>query len=245
MTTPVEIRKEHPRSGAPGERYTMRFVLGSKYTTETAPRPQDPQVRLTTTPPKERLAAVEFTGACRAVPCRAVPACGECGSSGVAWAGCWPCCCCSSIHSFIHSYIHLFIHTFHSFIRSGPLPPHAPLLPTTRRPYPTHTGFATEGEVQRQLLRLLSALDRDGVNVPDASSYRILQYNPPYTLPWLRRNELLVVVSGPPSPVEEAMDGMGAAAAAAMEAATGFAEEEEGGMGEEEGGDDDSSPSDY
>lgn len=63
MTTPVEIRKEHARGGGPGERFTMRFVMGSKYTTENAPRPSDPAVRLTTTPPRERLAAVEFPGA--------------------------------------------------------------------------------------------------------------------------------------------------------------------------------------
>ncbi len=63
MTTPVEIRKEHGGRAGPGDHFTMRFVLGSQYTTETAPRPADPAVRLTTTPPKERLAAVEFPGA--------------------------------------------------------------------------------------------------------------------------------------------------------------------------------------
>jgi hypothetical protein len=59
----VEIRKEHGGRAGPGDHFTMRFVLGSQYTTETAPRPADPAVRLTTTPPKERLAAVEFPGA--------------------------------------------------------------------------------------------------------------------------------------------------------------------------------------
>ena len=117
MTTPVEIRKEaHHRGG--GEAYSMRFIVSSSYTTETAPRPVDSKVRLTTTPPRERLAAREFA------------------------------------------------------------------------------GFATEGEVQRQLISLLSALDRDGVSVVDSASYRIFQYNPPYTLPWLRRNEILVEVKG-------------------------------------------------
>jgi hypothetical protein len=48
--------------------------------------------------------------------------------------------------------------------------------------------------VRRQLLSLISALERDGVHVTDPSSYSIFQYNPPYTLPWLRRNEVLVQV---------------------------------------------------
>ena len=57
MTTPVEIRKE----GGVDDSYEMRFIVGSKYTTETAPRPADPKVRLTTTP-RERLAARKFPG---------------------------------------------------------------------------------------------------------------------------------------------------------------------------------------
>jgi hypothetical protein len=99
--------------------------------------------------------------------------------------------------------------------------------------------------VQRQLLRLLSALDRDGISVPDASSYRILQYNPPYTLPWLRRNELLVAVGGP-LPGEGAMEGMGVSVSAGV---TGWAEQEdedeEGQQQVEEGEEDGSQPSDY
>lgn len=126
MTTPVEIRKDtHTRRGD-GEAFSMRFPIGQKYTTEryvtliimyvylqisislshspthpltthtrthiytqkySAPRPSDAKVRLTTTPPKERVAVKEFP------------------------------------------------------------------------------GFATEGEVQRQLISLLSALDREGVEV--------------------------------------------------------------------------------
>lgn len=98
--------------------------------------------------------------------------------------------------------------------------------------------------MQRQLLRLLSALDRDGIAVPDASSYRILQYNPPYTLPWLRRNELLVAVAGP-LPGEAGMGGMGGMGDAVVK---GWAEEEDEEEEQEdkgEGGEDDSSPSDY
>ncbi len=97
--------------------------------------------------------------------------------------------------------------------------------------------------MQRQLLRILSALDRDGISVPDASSYRILQYNPPYTLPWLRRNELLVAVGGP-LPGEGVMGGMEGMASAA--GVTGWAEqdEEEEQQQGEEGDEDGSQPSD-
>jgi len=55
------------------------------------------------------------------------------------------------------------------------------------------TGFATEGEVRRQLSALLKKLERDAVDM-ESSAYSVYQYNPPYTLPWLRRNELAVPV---------------------------------------------------
>jgi hypothetical protein len=152
MTTPVEIRKDAQHRGA-GEAYSMRFIMASPYTTETAPRPMDSKVRLTTTA-RERLAAREFA------------------------------------------------------------------------------GFATEGEVQRQLISLLSLLDRDGVTVVDPASYRIFQYNPPYTLPWLRRNEILVEVKGGPSVGTVKME-------EPVLVETTLVNEED------EGGEDDLSPSDY
>jgi len=55
-------------------------------------------------------------------------------------------------------------------------------------------GFATDGEVARQLKRLLRQCDLDGIYVVNRSKYSILQYNPPYTLPWLRKNELLIQI---------------------------------------------------
>lgn len=60
------------------------------------------------------------------------------------------------------------------------------------------TGFVTEGEVARQKDALMTCLVLDGVeiDVPHASvvPHVILQYNPPYTLPILRRNEIGIPV---------------------------------------------------
>eukprot|EP00638_Chattonella_subsalsa_P010547 CAMPEP_0117791880 /NCGR_PEP_ID=MMETSP0948-20121206/9115_1 /TAXON_ID=44440 /ORGANISM="Chattonella subsalsa, Strain CCMP2191" /LENGTH=405 /DNA_ID=CAMNT_0005622007 /DNA_START=19 /DNA_END=1237 /DNA_ORIENTATION=- len=56
-------------------------------------------------------------------------------------------------------------------------------------------GFATEGEVSRQLETLLTALEEDGITVVAPEEYTILQYNPPYTIPIFRRNEITLKVS--------------------------------------------------
>jgi hypothetical protein len=60
------------------------------------------------------------------------------------------------------------------------------------------TGFVTEGEVERQKDALLTCLAIDGVeiDVPHAQPvpHVILQYNPPYTIPILRRNEIGIPV---------------------------------------------------
>ncbi|GAB5367552.1 hypothetical protein AAMO2058_001240300 [Amorphochlora amoebiformis] len=56
-------------------------------------------------------------------------------------------------------------------------------------------GFATDMEIQRQKDFLLSSVSKDNDFVaPDQSSFRVLQWNPPYTLPWLRRNEICTKV---------------------------------------------------
>lgn len=60
------------------------------------------------------------------------------------------------------------------------------------------TGFVTEGEVERQKDALMTCLSIDGVeiDVPHGSAvpHVILQYNPPYTIPILRRNEIGIPV---------------------------------------------------
>lgn len=56
-------------------------------------------------------------------------------------------------------------------------------------------GVVTEGEVERQREALSEALAASGAfQVVNSSEYSVLQYNPPYTLPWRRLNELALVV---------------------------------------------------
>ena len=59
------------------------------------------------------------------------------------------------------------------------------------------SGLATSGEVNRQLATLLASIGKDGLqraSLAGGLSYSLFQYNPPYTLPWLRRNDLAVPV---------------------------------------------------
>jgi len=62
----------------------------------------------------------------------------------------------------------------------------------------TFTGFVTDGEVARQKDTLLQALEMDGVELDVAHGaivpHIIFQYNPPYTIPMVRRNEVCVPV---------------------------------------------------
>lgn len=61
------------------------------------------------------------------------------------------------------------------------------------------TGFVTDGEVSRQKEALLNEIKADGLEIDaldDSSSipHIILQYNPPYTLPVIRRNEIAIPI---------------------------------------------------
>jgi len=55
-------------------------------------------------------------------------------------------------------------------------------------------GFPTEGEVSRNLQKLEEALVQDGIELACPGAYRLVQYNPSYTLPFFRRNEISVKV---------------------------------------------------
>ena len=71
-------------------------------------------------------------------------------------------------------------------------------IPPARLAVRRFTGFATKGEVMRQKNALLAGLALDGVelDVPHGSTvpHVVFQYNPPYTLPVLKRNEIAVAV---------------------------------------------------
>ena len=71
-------------------------------------------------------------------------------------------------------------------------------IPPARLAVRKFTGFVTDGEVARQKDTLLSALEMDGVELDvDHGAivpHVIFQYNPPYTLPMVRRNEIAIPV---------------------------------------------------
>ncbi|CAB9508872.1 heme-binding-like protein At3g10130 [Seminavis robusta] len=71
-------------------------------------------------------------------------------------------------------------------------------IPPARLAVKKFTGFVTEGEITRQKDALLSALSMDDIEIDvahgDPISHVIFQYNPPYTLPIVRRNEIAVAV---------------------------------------------------
>ena len=71
-------------------------------------------------------------------------------------------------------------------------------IPPARLAVRKFTGFVTDGEVARQKDVLLQALEMDGVELDVAHGaivpYVVFQYNPPYTLPMVRRNEIAVPV---------------------------------------------------
>ncbi|CAM9263433.1 unnamed protein product [Ectocarpus fasciculatus] len=80
-------------------------------------------------------------------------------------------------------------------------------------------GFATDGEVARQLDSLLCALHLEAstsaspwcAQEPVGRSYRLMQYNPPYTLPWQRTNAIAVQVYRVPGDSADAEDAKGSA----------------------------------
>lgn len=62
------------------------------------------------------------------------------------------------------------------------------------------TGLATEGEINRQRARLEDYLISNGIEY-DSDSFKVFQYNPLYTLPWVRRNEISFMMMRPTNAV--------------------------------------------
>ena len=58
-------------------------------------------------------------------------------------------------------------------------------------PFP---GVATPEEIERQRSKLADVLQAEGLEAAD-DSYTVLQYNSPFTIPWRRRNELVVALA--------------------------------------------------
>ena len=71
-------------------------------------------------------------------------------------------------------------------------------IPAARLAVRRFTGFITAGEVARQKQQLLAALSLDQVDLdlPHGTTvgHLVLEYNPPYTIPVVRRNEIAVPV---------------------------------------------------
>jgi len=71
-------------------------------------------------------------------------------------------------------------------------------VPPARVAVAKFTGFVTEGEVARQKDAICSSLALDGIEIDAPHGavipHIILQYNPPYTIPIVRRNEIAVPV---------------------------------------------------
>ena len=64
-------------------------------------------------------------------------------------------------------------------------------------PFP---GVATPEEIERQRSKLADVLKAEGLEAAD-DSYTVLQYNSPFTIPWRRRNELVVALADAPKPL--------------------------------------------
>jgi len=83
-------------------------------------------------------------------------------------------------------------------------------IPAARLAVRRFSGFATQGEIARQKQSLLAALAMDGaeLDVPHGQTvgHVVFQYNPPYTLPVLRRNEIAVPVVVPPEEEESVVE---------------------------------------
>mmetsp|Transcript_125081 Transcript_125081/g.359117 ORF Transcript_125081/g.359117 Transcript_125081/m.359117 type:complete len:442 (-) Transcript_125081:162-1487(-) len=77
-------------------------------------------------------------------------------------------------------------------------------------------GIATAAEVRRQFEQLVQSFSEEGIYSPlEAGAFCVLQYNPPYTIPWRRRNEIAVEVAYNKNNADRVARAKAAAAAAA------------------------------
>ena len=65
-------------------------------------------------------------------------------------------------------------------------------VPATRYAVLRFGGYATEGRSASRIQKLQDALVRDGIKTTDAP--QVAQYNPPWTPPYMRRNEILIAL---------------------------------------------------
>lgn len=81
-------------------------------------------------------------------------------------------------------------------------------VPSESIAYREFSGIATDNEISRQKVVLADALERDGIAF-EYESLKVFQFNPPYTLPWLRLNSVtfkLMEEYVPFAPLEDAFD---------------------------------------
>uniref|UniRef100_A0A7S0VU75 SOUL heme-binding protein n=1 Tax=Hemiselmis tepida TaxID=464990 RepID=A0A7S0VU75_9CRYP len=67
-------------------------------------------------------------------------------------------------------------------------------MPAARYAVREFAGFVTDKEVEFQRKELLKDLEAEGYEVFEGEAVTVAQYNPPYTLPTSRRNEVLIKV---------------------------------------------------
>lgn len=65
-------------------------------------------------------------------------------------------------------------------------------LPAQTGAVSTFSGWVSPSQAQQQKLNLYDALSPAGIELNEGNQWQLWQYNPPFTIPWLRRNEIWV-----------------------------------------------------
>jgi hypothetical protein len=71
-----------------------------------------------------------------------------------------------------------------------------PQVPPARYAVREFPGFVTDAEIKYQKAKLLASIEAAGYS-PLSQGVTVAQYNPPYTLPTYKRNEVMVKVGIP------------------------------------------------